>query len=320
MSKETKPELKIQLTKETAHLDSGNLDYLHIGQETRRFNPVVVVPGFTQGIEVLEDFGIHLTQQGQREVFVLDQLQRQHRTLESLHPLERLRQGVEEQADALVGFLANNELTDRPIDFVTNSLGASIAVRAAEIAHNQGWKSFSSDEGSRMVFISPAGSNNKEFILSLGGRFIWWMAKNTPSGKYLDPKGEMMKTGVKNALDDLKKTVNEVRALARSRIPYERLGEIGIKPFILAYPGDQLMPYRIMGSNLETNLENLSGVASVVGGYDVGARNYSEFKKKTGLNGKAAKEAWVHHYRSADHSDMQSHPERTASSVLQILN
>ena len=312
---------------ESIEYSRGTLDYLHIKAEQvdTSKNPIVVAPGFTQGIEVLEDFGQSLSDSGHREVFVLDQWASAPR--KSRQPKQYANGnfiGLEEQAEAVASFLEHSHLTDRPIDFVANSFGCQITARVAEIAEEQGWNCFKDDLGSHTIFISPAASNEDENYISLGVRWTKWMAKNDPHAsmvaKVLDPGARMLKEGKRNASENPKKTLKEIDALVRSRVDYQRLGKIGLKPFVMAYADDDLMPYGTMEQNLENNLENLSGISMPVDAGAVKARDFEMFKTNIGLQGKAAKEAWAHHWRRADHGDMQFHPERTARAILQILD
>ncbi|HLG91176.1 MAG TPA: hypothetical protein VI336_03415 [Candidatus Saccharimonadales bacterium] len=315
-----KTDIPPSVAKETLRTNEGQVDYLEIGQENPDANPIVIVPGFTQGVEVLEDFGAELSRLGDRQVFVLDQLKRDDKSWEGPKPFSREgRLGLEQQTSTLLQFLSDRDLTEKPVDFIANSFGAPVAIRAAELADRRGWSCFKAEAGSRMALISPAASKKGEFLVPLGGRFAWWMGKNIGNSKFLDPDGSMMKAGIQNSMEDLAKTTNEVRVLARTRLPYQRLGEIGVKPVVFSYASDGLMPYRIMDSTLEPNMDQLSGIATIVDPENIGAGSFREFKQKTGLSGKAAREAWAHHYRRADHSDHQFHPKRSAKAVLQVF-
>jgi hypothetical protein len=101
-----------------------------------------------------------------------------------------------------------------------------------------------------------------------------------------------------------------------------------VKPFIFIYANDNLMPYRLSGPNIEQNLDHLGGVAMPIDTGGVGAGSFEELKEKLEekariesrkLDGKELKAAWIHHYRAAEHGDMQFHPERTVKAVLQVL-
>ena len=309
------------IIKGTLLTQEGQVNYLKIGQDNPNANPIVIVPGSTQGVEVLEDFGVELSRLGNRKVYVLDQFKRQERNWDKLKPFTREgRLGLEQQTSTLLQLLSYKDLTQKPVDFVANSFGAPVAVRAAEVAAERGWSCFNAETGSHMALISPAASKKGEFFLPIGGRFGWWLLEYPRVNKYLDPNNEMLKAGVQNFIEDLPKTINEMRAFAKVRIPYKKLGEIGIKPVVLGYASDKMMPYRIMDSTLEPNMDQLSGIATIVDPENIAAGNFSEFKQKTGLSGKAAKEAWAHHYRRADHNDQQFHPQRSAQAILQIFD
>lgn len=304
----------------------GALEYLDINHEDHdpSSNKLVVVPGFTQGIEVMQDFGEALGEEGQREVFVLDQPERNKKTLDKKFKGEI---GLDQQVDALLEFLQHKELTQAPVDFVVNSFGTSILAAAANKAKKHGWKTFDSGEGSHTFFIAASGANPKETIRSLGARWGKWMAKNASAGKTLDPTGEMMKAGVQNATQDIRKTLNEGMALAKYKIDFEQLEKAGVKPVVIGYADDALMPFQ----ELAKNLEHTEGAVSLIDNADnaptlpdgtkyPGAKDFKEFKERSGLSGKEARQAWLHHYRAAEHNDMQFHPNRSARFILDILS
>jgi hypothetical protein len=299
----------------------GSLDYLHINPEVQdpARNTLVVIPGFTQGIEVFEGFGEALGEGGTRNVYVLDQPERYKKTFDKKFMGEL---GLNDQVDALMEFIYRKGLTDKPADFVANSFATSILAEAAGRADELGWSTFKASEGSNTFFIATSGVNLEENKRTLGVRWVKWMAKNASSGKTLDPTGEMMKAGVKNALGDIRKTANEAIALSSYKVDFAELERAGVRPIMIGYADDDLMPFQETTAHegAVSLIDNTDTAPTLPnGGPYPGAKDFEDFKNKTGLSGKEAKQAWLHHYRAAEHNDMQFHPNRTASFILQTL-
>lgn len=292
----------------TVDYDGGTVDYSVVGTDGEH-NPVVIVPGFTIGRLVQRNFASTLSREGSRQVIFSEQPDFTDKAL----PLDN-------HAEALLAILQNEGLSYRPVDFVTHSMGSLIFARAAELAKERGLSAFDKDGGSRAVFIAPAGSNAKENLIYLGGRFANFMAKARPYDKELDPTGDWMKEGASNFLRHKSKTAKEVLALSKKEKIYQRLGSLGIKPFIIGYSNDSLFPHSTFESTVNKHGETIEGYAVPVDTLGVGAKDFAEFMAKTGLQGKDAKRAWAHHYRNAGHNDLLFHPERTVNAILPILD
>jgi pimeloyl-ACP methyl ester carboxylesterase len=304
----------------------GELEYLYFngGYADPTKNKIVVIPGFTQGIEVLEGFGEALGDDGSRAVFVLDQPKRFKKKFDKKFKGEI---GLDQQVDALLEFLIEEDLTEEPIDFVANSFGTSILAAAAIRANQLGIKSFKTQEGANTFFISAAGANQKESMKSLGKRWLGWMKKNAANDKVLDPTREMFKAGQKNFLGDVPKTLNEAVALSKYKINFEELEKAGVKPVVIGYADDALMPFQ----EVAQNIEHMDGVVSLIDHEEnapilpnsrpyPGAKDRKEFEELAYLETKSAKSEWPHHYRAAEHNDMQFHPDRAARFILDVLS
>jgi hypothetical protein len=307
------------LEPEVMEYDGGKLAYLHFNQEQANpdNNKLIVIPGFTQGVEVMEGFGEALGDDGQREVFVLDQPQRDKKTFDRKGEL-----GLGQQVEAFMAFIEQKHLTHVPIDFVANSFATSIVAEAAIEARKRGWTCFDSEEGSNAFFIASSGSNPDENVRSLGKRWVGWMAKNAASDKVLDPTREMLKAGQQNFIGDIPKTINEALALAKHKIDYAELEKAGVKPLTIGYADDHLMPFQetTAREGAVSLIDNASNAPTLPNGEPYpGAGSFDEFKEKTGLKGKDAKKAWVHHYRAAEHNDMQFHANRSARFIIDVL-
>ena len=295
----------------------GFIEYSTVGDEHEEHNPVLIVPGFTGGRQVLEKFAVTLSSQGERKVIYPAQPTLDVKLQEGL-PI------VDHHAMALLEVIDAEGLRRRSVDIITHSFGSIVAVRMAELAKVMGMMSFDSEKGSHSVFISPAGSNDKENLVYLGGRWASFIGRSYIesflSGKELDPTGAMTKAGVKNFTKDKVKTAKEVNSLSKKSSIYENLGNIGIKPFVLGYSNDYMFPDRVVKTAIKSNGSNLEGYAMPIDTGGIGAASFSEFKAKTGLTGKEARKSWTHHYRNAGHNDFQFHPERTVAAILQVID
>jgi len=292
----------------------GEVDYAVIGSPSEIHNPVFIVPGFTEGQTVLKKFAETLNEQGQREVIYPDQP-----VIKDKKPI------LDHHAEALLAIIENEGYSDRPVDIIAQSFGVLVAVRAAELAKERGLKCFDSKEGSNSVFISPAGSNDKENLLFLGGRWLKFVGREASPipalstlTKELDPDGSMAKAGQKNVMANLPKTLKEVIELSRKDKIYSDLGSVGLRPHVFGYASDVLFPHKVVKTVLEENGNSLNGYSVPVDSGGVGAGNFKEFKSHTGLDGKEAKRAWAHHYRNAGHNDFLFHPDRTVKAILQV--
>ena len=320
----------------TAEYTGGTVDYSVI-EGSSRHNPVLIVPGFTGGRVALGGFAHELNYEGDREVIYSNQpvLDKQAKNELSI---------IDHHAQAILSIIKNEGLEDSPVDFVTHSMGAITAVRAAELAKFQGIRSFDSSQGSHAVFIAPAGSNDKENVFYLSGRWLKFITKDTFYKGQLDPTGEMSRAGVKNFWNDPSKTAKEIWELrkkaensrgnttktdkeireSRKKIDiYNYLGEWGLKPFVLGFASDSMYPDKVVGKVLENAGESLSGYAVPVDSGGIGAANVLDFWKKSGNRPRhiiRTKKAWAHHYRNANHADLQYHPERSVKAILQHLD
>lgn len=311
-------EVRVSSSEQPKHIRyfGGSIEY-SVLESTSEGNPVVIVPGFTEGRFVLRNFAETFRGLADRTVVFPDQPVLSEKSRISV---------LDQHAKALLAIIDNENLEDKPVDFIAHSFGAMVVARAAELATELGITSFDSEKGSHTVFIAPAGTNDRENLAYLGGRWLEFMSSEANpvpiiniQTKELDPTGEMLKAGQKNATANIAKSAKEVRILAKKKRIYAGLGNAGLKPFVFGYASDRLFPHRVVEPVLSRNADNLAGYAVPIDNSGVGAGSFSEFKTKTGLKGRAAKKAWAHHYRSAGHNDFLFHPERTAKAVLQVI-
>lgn len=299
-----------------AEYTGGKVDYSVIS-EINAHNPVVLVPGFTISRLVQRDFANTLHEKGDRQVIFSEQPNFSWKP--SMQPV------VDRHAEALLAIIKAEDLGGRPVDFITHSFGSIIFTRAAELAKERALKSFDSDEGSRAIFISPAGTNDAENLFALGSRFVKFMTNGAPLGKELDPDGKWMREGLKNFVKRPLKTAKEVAVLQKKEVIYKKLGSLGIRPALLGYGSDDLMPFEASESVIMN--EEFTG-----GGYSVpidfeskvvkGATSdisLKKFRDLTGLSKEKAAKEWARHTLGAGHNDLLFNPERTVRAVLPIL-
>jgi pimeloyl-ACP methyl ester carboxylesterase len=301
---------------------NGHIEYSVIEHPGNQHNAVLIVPGFTEGRFVFDKFASTMSRQGEREVIYPDQ--------PVIAAGRRAKMPViDHQALALLKIIEQEGLTEQPIDLIAHSFGSKIVFRLAELAKAKRYTCFDSKKGSHSVFISPAGSNPKENLLFLGGRFSRFMYREGNPlprlnllARELDPTGEMGRVGWKNFRSDKKKTAREVWQLSKKPDIYKHLGSVGLEPHVLGYAKDVMFPYRVVKKVIEDNGENLRGYSMPIDNKATGASSFREFKSKfedkPGLTGRDAKRAWAHHYRNAGHNDLLFHPERTVKAILEI--
>lgn len=295
----------------TAEYAGGSVDYSILEGDIER-RPFLIIPGFTGGRVALQNFATELNVESRRKVILPEQPSL------AKHSKNQLAI-INQHAEAILAIIKNEGLDDMPIDVITHSLGAVIAIKAAELAQAQGIRSFRSSEGSHAIFVAPAGSNDRENLFFLGGRWAKFIAKDTFYRPELDPTGRMAKAGFKNFTKDPAKTSKEILELRKKSSVYSQLGAAGLRPFILGYANDSMYPHKVIKQVLQDNDEALAGYSVPVDNGVVGAGSFNEFKRKTGLPARAAKRAWAHHYRNANHADLQYHPERTVKAILQVI-
>ncbi|MEX2006724.1 MAG: alpha/beta hydrolase [Candidatus Saccharimonadales bacterium] len=302
--------------KETS-FDSGSVEYSVITSSDSGFNPVLIVPGFTIGRSVQRDFATELSRTGHRKVVFTEQ--------PYLRKLQSRKPVIDRHAEAILAIIEQEGWAERPVDFIAHSMGAIIFTRAAELAHERGYNSFDSEQGSNVVFVSPAGSNEKESLLFLTRRFGRFTLGERLVASELDPTGEWMRAGARNFIKKPGKTLREINTLRHPERMYRRLGELGIHPLALGYNNDSLMPFSAAETTFMNEELSLRGYAVPVDSSPVpkGATrgiSFSSFRKLTGLSKKAAKKAWAHSLLNAGHNDLLFHPKRTANAALQILD
>lgn len=301
-------DLKVPEIEKEAHFNGGQIGY-SVLEGNPGHSPIVIVPGFTEGRFVLRDLSKALNQHGHRTVVFPDQPE-----------LDSSKQPILDQhAEALLAIIQSEGIADTPTDFIAHSFGALTLARAAELAKERGMPVFDEDGGSSTIIIAPAGVNPNENIAYHAGRWFKFMSSQTYYKKEIDPTGDFMKAGVKNATKQPGKTLREIARLIKKGELIQRMAKVGLQPYVVTYASDNLYPDKNSAEFIDNNLDSLEGWSTPIDNGGIGAGSFEEFKTKSGLSAKAAKKAWVHHYRNSNHNDFIFHPDRTAKAVLQIL-
>lgn len=305
----------------TADFESGRVDYSVIGELSEK-RPIILVPGFTIGKLVQRDFANVLHNESDRQVIFADQPSFSRKSSVTQPVIDR-------HAEALLAIIEAEGLTDRPLDFITHSMGSLIFTRAAEMAEEKNLACFDEDfgteSGSRVIFIAPAGSNPDENIIKLGTRFSKFMLDGRPLGKELDPTGDWMKAGLKNFKKSPLKTAQEIFQLKKSGTIYKRLGRLGIKPALIGYPSDSLMPFNGSANTVMSEEAGIEGYSMPIDYTSLNLDGITDkpslkkFKEVTQLEKQKAAKVWARHQAGAGHNDLLFNPYRTAAAVLSLL-
>ncbi len=259
----------------------GRVEYSVIERPSKA-NPILIVPGFSLGRFALDDFAQTLSEKGDRTVIYPDQPKPNF----SRDPLS----AVDHHAEANLAIVEAEGLTESCLDTIGHSFGAIILAKMAILAKERGYSCFDFSNGSRTIFIAPAGSNQHENFMSLGIRFANFFTDSLRRAKELDPGSKKMKASAKNLTSSPIKTTREIAALSNETIPYEELEGAGVKPFILGYGDDKLFPHRVVEATLTENSHTLSGYAMPADGSE------------------------------SSHNDLLYFPNRTVDSILQIFD
>jgi hypothetical protein len=259
-----KLKIKEQLKKisQTVEYDGGSIQYVLFGEPSTEHNPIAVVPGYTEGLVALHNFARDLADDGDRQVLITEQPDVDHSN-QKLDPIEHL-------AESWLSTIKVNGWQNRPVDVVAHSLGAIVFERAAALAYSREWKCFDITNGSKSIFLAPAGTNASESLASMTPRYIK-LLQTIVAGSELrnavksDNGIEILMAGTNNMIQQPRKYFKEVGPILRHRINYvDLLGKAGLKPFILGYNKDQLFSHNIIGATVLGNLEHTAGYSMPV--------------------------------------------------------
>lgn len=256
------PKIKERLKNrtKTVEYDGGTIEYVILGRNNEDHNPVAIVPGFTEGLIALHNFGKYLAEDGERQVLVTEQPEVGHKLKID---------AVDHQAEAWLATIEANGWQNRSVDVVAHSFGSIVFDRAAMLAYLRGWKCFDSQLGSKTVFVAPSGTNPDESLISMTPRYLKLMktivaGKEKADSKTAENGKEILDQGLKSTLKQPRKYAKEIAPILGDRVKYSRLGAVGVKPHVIAYNSDQLYSHRIIGPTLLENLEHTDGYSMPV--------------------------------------------------------
>lgn len=315
----------------------GTTDYETFGQKNPERNPYILIPGFSGNFVAEEQLARELSDGGQEQVIITGQPKFKR------EGLARLPNIIDLHAEAVLAIIEDNGWQNEPLDVVIHSMGMQIFVRAAEMAKERGFSCFNRHEGSHSYAISPAGLVPKENLAKLGLRWGNFVLHDLEFAEKFDADKEIRKATGEAISKRPSKSVREVANLVKDKVDFNKLGEIGIKPFVLVMGEDRMFPYsgRIgqVGTTIEKQLGldnpdgagNLSGAASPVDALypeNIDVFTATLAKEHPELDeeevGALAEDSWKKDKMDLDrnsrsgHADVNHHPRRIASAIKQI--
>jgi len=244
--------------------EGGKLTYKAIGERLSDKPVTVVLPGHGGGIashgRLAEAIQSRL---GQQTIIT---------NLVSMDEPGSLSEPViDVEARGLLALLQQEGLANAPVNFVAHSMGALVVERAAEFAKATGYNCFKYERGSRTVFISPAGSIERDKPRKLLARLILKSYPNNKSKREELTAELPASTGQPNTSSKIK-DIRLLRELGKKRLSYENLEKSGLKPAIIFYPDDQLFPWDLVAGNpkyIDRIIESADGLFSPSGMIDL---------------------------------------------------
>lgn len=307
----------------TAEFDHGSITYTVYGEPNPEHNPIIWVSGAEQGRVNPKDIAETLAKKGQRQVLIYEQpvysqdVPAKYK-IDTDNALNFLAEGVLAAAED-AGLIGEGKV----VDAAGHSLGGLVLDRIKQQAESRGMESFSQKKGSRQVLIAPTGSNDRENLVYLGGRWVPYMIKSMAEAKILDPEGLKGPALQKNTMADVPKFIGETAAMAKERINYHKFGEA----LVLVYPEDRMFPENGPAKNgrkhgfVHQAIENgypLS-FATPVNPEQVMLKGAKRLVAKVAL-GTKARHDYVRSHRGAGHNDPTDNPDRTVNTILAYLD
>lgn len=312
----------------TAEIPFGSVNYSIIGEASTEHNPIVFISGQGNDRVYAIDLANLLAEKGHRQVLIFDQPEYD----------EKVPGWVKRDEDSTLAFHAEAILAacqdagwigkDKTVDAIGYSLGGLVAEKVQKLAKERGIGSFDQDNGSRLALVAPAGSNSRENLTRLGGRWLTGYQPKTiieaPLLKALDPTGAHRKAVLKNVLHDLNKTIGELKFMSRQKIDYDKLGEA----LLVIYPEDKMFPenQKAIKSkekgliNQLTNKELPIVIATPVDAGSVALKGMDLWLTKAWLKGSRARRNFALSNRGAGHNELTDNPKRTANLILNYFD
>lgn len=226
------------------------VDYLKVTPEAMSGRgPVIIVPGFTEGIVQDAKFAHYLSQEMGAGVFVPGQYEREKKGKMTRD------EAIDNQAEAILAIIEDQGLQKQGVNIFANSLGAPVFVRAAELARERVLNCFGDENGSSVVFMAPVGMKPDDRKRDVAKRFVKGSMIDVHNKEKHGWDKDSLDAGLKLAAKDPLKAGSEMHLAASVKIYADNLKPFGIRPHILTSPRDVIFGQEALGETLITQLE-----------------------------------------------------------------
>lgn len=332
-------ELRRQFEKERqVPFENGQARYTAIGEPRPDRNRFLIVPGFSGSFPSLQDFAIELSSEGKEQVITVGQPKIEERSEEGV---------IDAHAKGLLAIIEAEGLQDQPLDIIAHSMGWMTLERAAALAREKGYTCFDVEQGSHSYAVAPAGFVPDENIVKMGRRYLPFLAHDSKANRQHPEGKKIANANAKELITQPGKTAREVGKLVKHKTEFSKLGEVGLKPFVILFGNDIMFPYEgdkgALGKTVEdrvgitdNNTEaELLGAATPVdpnvltlpskadfkahhGELEPPAKSARERLKRALRIRKNAHKSWVDSNNNSGHGDISYHAARLANSIKQI--
>ncbi|MBI2589249.1 alpha/beta hydrolase [Candidatus Saccharibacteria bacterium] len=299
-----------QVELRTSFGEQGSVSY-KIFQGDNSKPPVFIVPGFPLGTTQLDNFAATLNRLGNRTVISPNEID-----LKGFNAPT-----VEKEADLYLGIIQREGLADSDVQVVTHSYGAAVFSKMAEQADNKIIGCFKG-EHSRVVMIAPVGTTSEEKFPKLAKRLGRFLKTGVSNGIISDvllapSRPSLYKENIRTIVAHPWKTAGEIRAIKKTKLDFEKLGQLACSPDILIYPVDPMFGESVpeVKEGIEAQAEHIAGVSMPVRiGENLAYPYASEtWSYKNGLRTISRSS------HLARHDELIMDPESTAGAVLNCL-
>lgn len=282
---------------QAASIQSGaEISYVRLGETNENRPPVMIINGFSAGIVANGAFAAALAHEG-HDVILTGQYDG---TVVPLHHRDGARRS---HASAALAVLEQEQLSDKPVNFVTHSYGSLVFEALSKLAADRGHGCI---QGSRVAMLAPAGVKRDEASWSFLPRYVALLRAGNSIEKrpesYWQFEKEMLGAGVSHVKAHPWRSLQEGREAMRRKIDFPEVFNRGIGAIaLIPFAEDRLYGQDILDRSISTLL---SDRLSAFSAYSL---EWDEAKGRFfGLTG-------------SDHSDQQFNPKRVATAVAQFL-
>lgn len=270
---------------------NSTISYSRLARQDATGNPILYVPGFTEGIVAKAPFGLAMAEHG-HDIIIPDQ---------NRDAKPERKDATEEQATNYLAIIEAEGLQHSSVNIVAHSYGALIFAKMAQLAKQRGWSCF--DEA-RVALVAPSGQYEDENLVKLGARFARMLISEVGSDKaFPDETGLQMKAGQGIIKSNPVRAAQEVRSLNREMVSYEGLSQLVGKIGIFGYRDDKLYGHKQLQDGAQKAME-FGGSYAVPINYELDE------------NGEAVRI----NSAPATHNDEQFNPSRVAGAVSQFFD